>query len=195
MPELTSRKIRVVAGLALLVYLSCVVNYFFDLHWFGRYDESVLTLATFGMVMLVTALRRHMPMLQAVGRLRAVAGICAVGCVLLVSLVLPYLSFALERVAPTAVVNLLFFFPQYLFNFRYVVKPVTGGFDALFTRGGALLFGVLLWGSVALSYGVVSQRFGKVSLWLIAPAVVVGVTILVHVLFGLFGYGLELDGP
>jgi hypothetical protein len=70
---------------------------------------------------------------------------------------------------------------------------VTGGFDALFTEGAALLFGVPLWGSVALSYGVVSQCFANVSLWLIAPAVVVGLTILAHVLFGLFGYGLELD--
>jgi len=134
-------------------------------------------------------------MLQAPGKLRAVAGICAVGGVLLVSLVLPYLAFALARVVPSGVVNLVFFFPQYLFNFRYVEKPVTGSFDALFTRGGALVFGVLLWGSVAVSYGLVSQRFGKISLWLIAPAVVVGVTVLVHVIFGLFGYALELDGP
>jgi hypothetical protein len=133
--------------------------------------------------------------LQATGKLRAVAGICAVACVLLVSLVLPDLAFAFARVVPNRVASFLFFFPQYLFNFRYVVKPVTGGFDTLFPPAGALLFGVLLWGSVAVGYGVVSQRFGKVSLWLIAPAVVVGVTILVHVVFGLFGYALELDGP
>ena len=134
-------------------------------------------------------------MLRAVLKSRAVAGFCAVGCVLLVSLVLPYLALALARVVPNVVASLLFFSPQYLFDFRYVVKPVTGGFSALFPPHGALLFGLLLWGSVALGYGVVSQRLGRVSLWLIAPAVVVGVTVLVHVVFGLFGYALELDGP
>jgi hypothetical protein len=132
---------------------------------------------------------------QAPLRLRALAGICAIGSVLLVSLVLPYLAFALARVVPNVVASLLFFLPQYLFNFRYVVKPVTGGFEELFPPDGAILFGVLLWGSVTVGYALVSQRLGKLSVWLTAPAVVVGVTIVVHAAFGLLGYTLELDGP
>jgi hypothetical protein len=47
MLTLTNAKRRVIAGLALLIYLSCIANYFFDLHAFGRFDKAVLALATF----------------------------------------------------------------------------------------------------------------------------------------------------
>ena len=62
MLKLTNAKRRAIAGVALLVYLSCIASYFFDLHVFGRFDKAVLALCTFLMVILTASLRRSMPM-------------------------------------------------------------------------------------------------------------------------------------
>jgi hypothetical protein len=62
MLTLTNAKRRVIAGLALLIYLSCIANYFLDLHVFGRFDKAALALCTLLVVALMTSLRRSMPM-------------------------------------------------------------------------------------------------------------------------------------
>lgn len=118
---------------------------------------------------------------------RGTAGIVSVGGSLALFVALAFLAGGAG--------DFFFFFPQYLFSFRYVVKPVAYGFEPLFSPTGATVFGILLWGLVAIGYGLLTRRLRMPVVVLIAPVVVLAVTLIVHLLFAAMGYGLELDGP
>lgn len=124
-----------------------------------------------------------------------IAGACAIAASLLLSIVLAVAAMEVPVNLPWDLNEHLFFGPQYLFSFRYIVKPVSFHFESLFSPAGAWVFGIALWGIVAAGYGWLTRRLPTFAVFLFAPVVVIATAFIVHGVFEAMGYRLELDGP
>jgi hypothetical protein len=108
---------------------------------------------------------------------------------------LPYIALAFHQILPRQIGNLIFFAPQYLFSFLYIVKPLEHGFDRLFSNYGAIIFGFALWPTVTIAIGLLGKYWRARYLFFVGPFVIAITTLVVHSMFSLFGYQLQLDGP
>ena len=124
-----------------------------------------------------------------------IAGICAIAVWLALSIVLALLAIGGPVNLPWDLNEHLFFAPQFLFSFKYIVKRVAYSFVPLFSPAGAWVFGVVLWSAVAAGYGWLTRRLSIFAIYLFAPVVIIAIAILVHSVFGAMGYGVQLDGP
>jgi hypothetical protein len=108
---------------------------------------------------------------------------------------LPFAAIVLHPVLPRTVANFAFFAPQYLFSFGQIVRPVEGGFASLFNDQVAGLACLLLWSAATIAFGLLARRAPRRVSFLLAPLALVLVTAGFHLVAGVFGYTLQLDGP
>jgi hypothetical protein len=94
---------------------------------------------------------------------------------------------------PRVLGTYLFFGPQYLFSFSYVVRPAAGGYAPLFQPATAAVVCALLWLAATISYGLVARRWPILRALLLGLPVVVVAVWLVHLGFSAFGYSVQLD--
>ena len=116
------------------------------------------------------------------------------GC-LLALFVLPFVAICAHAVLPTTIGNLLFFSPQLLFPYAGLVTPDASGSHAVFSQGAANALVILHWGMVAAAFAWAARRMPVRYSLIAAIATIVGVGIATHVIFGMFGVTVELDGP
>ena len=114
---------------------------------------------------------------------------------LIVSVPLAFLAFFASPFIPRLLGLYVFFAPQYLFSFSHVVAATRSGYEPLFAPGASIFFNVALWLLVTIGYGRIARQWpvGR-TIWL-GLAVVLAVTLLVHLGFSAFGYRVQLDGP
>ena len=111
------------------------------------------------------------------------------------SFILPFVALLFHSVLPDAVTNILFFSAQYVFLFNQVVRETEGGYSQLVSHNNALLFALSFWCIVSFLLGSVSKKWPLRFQWISAALVVIGMTALVHFVFSIFGFSLQLEGP
>ncbi|GGA88226.1 hypothetical protein GCM10011521_28250 [Arenimonas soli] len=126
---------------------------------------------------------------------RTIASFIAVPAWLALSFPLMFLAYFASAFIPRLLGNFLFFWPQYLFSFRYVVAPVAGGFEPLFSPAIAPVACAFYWLAVSLGYGMLARNWPALRSLLVGFAAVVAATAILHAGFAAFGYGVQLDGP
>jgi hypothetical protein len=114
---------------------------------------------------------------------------------LMLSIALPFITMAAHRILPRVIGNFTFFAPQYLFSFSQVVRPTGYAYTPLFSQAGAAIFGIFLWLVTTVVYGLIARLWPRRRSFLLAPVVIIVVSVIVHVGFSAFGYTLQLDGP
>jgi hypothetical protein len=121
------------------------------------------------------------------------AGVFA-GCLLGV-FVLPFIAIYGHSVLPTTVGNLFFFSTQLLFPYGGLVTRDASGSHAVLSQGAASALVILHWGLIAAAFAWAARRVPVRYSIIAAIATIVGVGIATHVIFGMFGVAVELDGP
>ena len=113
---------------------------------------------------------------------------------LALTVLFPYLAFAAHRVLPTWASNFLFFFPQLAFGYSRLAQTEVRNAYVL-PRGFGAVVSALQWALLAAGFGFATARM-KLSFRIpLALIVIVGSTVAIHWLLGLFGLAVELDGP
>jgi hypothetical protein len=116
------------------------------------------------------------------------------GCLLGV-FVLPFIAIYAHSVLPTTVGNLFFFSTQLLFPYGGLVTRDASGSHAVFSQGAANALIILHWGLIAAAFAWATRRMPIRYSMIVAVVTIVGVGIATHVIFGIFGATVELDGP
>jgi hypothetical protein len=115
---------------------------------------------------------------------------CLVG-----TFVLPLIAIYVDFALPTTLENFLFFSLQFLFPYGALVTRDGSGSHAVFSQGVANLLVVLHWGLVGTTFACAARRMPVRYSILAAVATIAGVSIATHIIFGMLGVMVELDGP
>ena len=127
--------------------------------------------------------------------LRIALRVATVPIWLAVSILLSLLVLFLPLRLPNVLGNLVFFAPQYLFDFVRVVRPTEGGFVRLFADGTAPFVCAAFWMAVASGHFAITRRWKASHAFVMGLVSVVVAAVLVHLAFSALGYAVQLDGP
>ena len=109
--------------------------------------------------------------------------------------VLPFIAVYAHAVLPPAATNLLFFSTQLLFPYGGLVTRDASGSHAIFSQGAANALVMLHWGLIATAFAWAARRMPVRYSIIAAIATIVSVGIATHVIFGMLGVTVELEGP
>jgi hypothetical protein len=108
---------------------------------------------------------------------------------------LPFVAIYAHSIMPATVANLFFFSTQLLFPYGGLVTQDASGSHAVFSQGAANALEVLHWGLVAAAFAWAGRRLPTRYTVIAAIATIVAVGIASHIIFGIVGVTVELDGP
>ena len=114
---------------------------------------------------------------------------------LLAVFALPFIAIYAHSAVPSRVGNIFFFAPQLLFPYGGLVMRDASGSHAVFSHSVASALGFVHWGLVAAAFAWAARRLPIRFSIIAAIATIVGVGIATHLIFGMFGVMVELDGP
>ena len=108
---------------------------------------------------------------------------------------LPFIAIYAPSVLPTTLTNLLFFSTQLLFPYEGLVARDASGSHAVFSHGLGTTLTFVHWGLVAAAFTWAARRVPLRYAIVAAITTIVLVGVATHLVFGLFGVSVELDGP
>ena len=108
---------------------------------------------------------------------------------------LPFIASHAHSVLPNFLTNYFFFSTQLLFPYEGLVTRDPSGSHAVFSRGVAWTLTFVHWGLIAAAFTWVARRVSIRYIVVAAIATIVLVGIATHLVFGVFGVSVELDGP
>ena len=108
---------------------------------------------------------------------------------------LPFIAIYAHSVLPTTLTYLFFFSTQLLFPYEGLVTRDTSGSHFVFSHRVGLLITFIHWGLIAGAFTWVARRLPMRHAIFAAIGTIVLVGIATHVVFGVFGVSVELDGP
>ena len=108
---------------------------------------------------------------------------------------LPFIAIYAHSVLPNILTNYFFFSTQLLFPYEGLVTRDPSGSHAVFSQGVARTLTFVHWGLIAAAFTWVARRVSMRYIFVAATATIVLVGIATHLIFGLFGVSVELDGP
>jgi len=117
-----------------------------------------------------------------------------VACLLAV-FALPFIAIYGHSMLPTTLVNLLFFSTQLLFPYESLVVSSRAGTHLVFSHGVGRVLTFTQWGLIAAAFAWVARRAPTRYSIIAAIATIVLAGIATHIVFGVFGVSVELDGP
>jgi len=107
---------------------------------------------------------------------------------------LPFIAIYAHSVLPSTLTNHLFFSTQLLFPYEGLVTRDASGSHAIFGHGLGTTLTFAHWG-FAIAFTWAARRVPLHYAVVAAIATIVLVGVATHIVFGLFGVSVELDGP
>jgi len=108
---------------------------------------------------------------------------------------LPFVAVCAHSLLPNILTNYLFFSTQLLFPYEGLVTRDPSGSHFVFSPGVARALTFVHWGLITAAFTWVARRVPMRYVVVTAIATIVLVGIGTHLVFGLFGVHVELDGP
>lgn len=108
---------------------------------------------------------------------------------------MPFIAIYGHSVLPNALTNYFFFSTQIIFPYEGFVTRAPSGSLTVFSHDVAWTLTFVHWGLIAAAFTWVARRVPMPYIIVAAIATIVLMGIATHLIFGLFGVSVELDGP